>query len=75
MTRWETYLALAGVILACLGAIPSLPGHVVCTAVAVVLLVIVAGTRLAAALQRKQKPVDDFDPAERARKIRESRDR
>jgi hypothetical protein len=75
MPRWETYLALSGVTLACLGAIRSLPGHVAATALAVAMLAIVAGSRLVAAFRRKNESRAAFDPAERARRIREARDR
>jgi multisubunit Na+/H+ antiporter MnhG subunit len=74
MPRWETYLALLAVILACLGTIHFVPGHVALTAVAIVLLAIVAGSRLLAAL-RGRASAQPNDAAERARKIREARDR
>ena len=71
MRRWETLTALAAVIFATLGSIPTSYRYVF-TALAVVMIAIVGLSRLLAALARK-KPKEGFDPAERAREIREQR--
>jgi hypothetical protein len=73
MRRWETLTALAAVILASLGSIRAIPGHFVLTMFAVVLIAIVGLSRLLEAMKTKPKSDGSFDPAERAKMIREQR--
>lgn len=74
MTRIQTLLALAAVILASVAAL-QVPGKLIFAAVAVALLIAIAGARLRAALVEKREPPPGFDAAERARQIREDRRR
>ena len=73
MTRWETRCALAAVIVASVAALP-VPGRLWYTGAALVLLAIVGGARIRAAL-RPKRPAAGFDAAERARSIRDARSR
>lgn len=73
MRRWETFTALAAVVAASLGSLPHVPGRLTLTIIAVVLIVIVGVSRLLEALKAKPKAPPSFDPAERARSIRERR--
>ena len=74
MRRWETLTALAAVALASLGSIRFIPGHTALTIVAVVLIATVGVSRLMRALAKKnERPASSFDPAQRARMIRERR--
>jgi hypothetical protein len=73
MRRWETFAALAAVVLASIGSIPRVPFRLAFTLVALALITAVGVSRLATALSRKPKQSLPFDPAERARVIREKR--
>jgi len=73
MRRWETLTALAAVVLASVGSIPHVRFRVVLTAAAVVLITVVGISRLVTALHAKSKQPAAFDPAQRARMIREER--
>ena len=75
MRRWETLTALAAVVLASLGSIPGLPFRYVVTAIAVVLISVVGAARLKAALRTPPREKNAFDAADRARRIRDARDR
>ena len=75
MRRWETFAALAAVVLASIGSIPRVPDRLALTLAAVVLITAVGISRLVAVLARKPKQSSSFDPAERARMIREQRDK
>jgi len=72
MQRWETLMALAAVVIASIGAL-HVPGRTFCTFAALVLLAIVGGSRLFAAMSRRKPPLSDA--AERAQRIREQRRR
>ena len=74
MSRAETLTALAAVVFASAAAL-QVPGRLLCAAIAVVLLLAVAGARVRAALVAPREPRDGFDAAERARRIREERRR
>ncbi|HEY1976779.1 MAG TPA: hypothetical protein VGG89_09555 [Candidatus Baltobacteraceae bacterium] len=74
MSRIQTLLALAAVISASIAAL-QVPGRLIFAAIAVALLIAVAGARLRAALVEKREPPSGFDAAERARQIREDRRR
>ena len=74
MSRVQTLLALAAVIFASVAAL-QVPGRLIYAAVAIALLLAVAGARLRAALVEKREPPPGFDAAERARRIREDRKR
>jgi len=71
--RWETRTALLAVILATIGSIPSSYRYVF-IALAVVLISLVGLSQLRRAFM-PSKPTEGFDPAERAREIREHRPR
>jgi choline-glycine betaine transporter len=74
MRRWETLTALAAVVLASVGSIPAVPFRVALTAIAVVLVLIVGISRLIAALPKKTRQTpSSFDPAARAKMIRDAR--
>lgn len=73
MRRWETLTALAAVVLASAGSIPAVPFRGVLTAGAVAFIAIVGISRLIAAFPKKAKQSQSFDPAERAKMIREAR--
>ncbi len=75
MRRWETLTALAAVVLASLGGIPHMPFRVALTAAAVALITLVGIARLIAALPRKAKQSSSFDAAERAKMIRDARNK
>jgi hypothetical protein len=70
--RSETLLALGAVILASLAAL-QIPGRLFFAIAAIGLLLAVGVSRLRAGLAERKKPASDFDPAERARRIREER--
>lgn len=72
MQRWETLTALAAVVIASIGAL-HVPGRSLFTFAALVLLAIVGGSRLFAAIARRKPRASDA--AERARLIREQRRR
>ena len=74
MSRNETLLALAAVIFASVSAL-QVPGRLIFAGIAIVLLLTVAGARLRAAVAARRAPPPDFDPGERARRIREERRR
>lgn len=74
MGRNETLLALAAVVFASVAAL-QVPGRLIFAAVAIALLLAVAGARLRAALVGRREPPPGFDPTERARQIREERRR
>ena len=74
MSRTETFLALAAVVFASVAAL-QVPGRLIFAAVAVALLLAVAGARLRAALAERREPPQGFEAAERARQIREERRR
>ena len=75
MRRWETFTALAAVVLASIGSIPHVPFRVALTVAAVMLIAIVGISRLIAALPGKAKESTSFDPAERAKMIRDARNK
>lgn len=72
MQRWETWTALAAVVLASLSAL-SFPGHLVLAGAAILLIVVVGTSRLRAA--RHQRRRTGPDPYDVARRIREERSR
>jgi hypothetical protein len=74
MARWETLLALLAVILASLSALP-LRGRLLLALAAIALLVLVGMSRLRAGLESRHRRAPGFDAAERARRIREARER
>ena len=74
MTRLQTLLALAAVVFASVAAL-QVPGRLIFAAIAVALLIAVAGARLRAALVDKREVSTGYDAAERARQIREERRR
>jgi len=74
VTRAQTLLALAAVVFASMAAL-QIPGRLIFAALAIALLVAVAGARLRAALVERKEPPSGFDAAERARQIREERNR
>ena len=71
MRRWETLTAIAAFIFATLGSIKTSYQYVL-IAFAIVLIVLVGLSRLMAAFAREE-PKDGFDPAERAKEIRDRR--
>ncbi len=73
MRRWETLAALAAVILANLAALP-IPGRLIAALVAVVLILVVGIVQVRRLLTHR-RILPAFDPAERARQIREQRAR
>jgi hypothetical protein len=73
MRRWETLVALGAVILSSVSALP-VRGRLWYAAGAIALLAVVGLSRLRTAMTVK-KPASGFDAAERARAIREARDR
>lgn len=73
MRRWETFTALAAVVLASLGSIPHVPFRFGLTLIAVALIAVVGLSRVITALKRTPKDSASFDPAARARTIREER--
>ena len=73
MRRWQTLTALAAVICATFGSIKTSYQYVL-VALAVVLIVLVGLSMLIASLN-KATPKDGFDPAERAKEIRDQRHR
>lgn len=75
MRRWETFIALAAVVLASVGSLRMVPWHHLATIAAVVLILAVGASRIAAALSREEQKVRGFDPSERAKQIRERRKR
>lgn len=75
MRRWETFTALAAVVLASVGSFPHLKGRLFFTAAAVVLIAIVGLSRLMDALKGRQKKPPAFDPGERAKLIRAQREK
>lgn len=75
MRRWETFTALGAVVLASVGSLRMVPWHNLATIAAVVLILGVGASRMAAALSREENNADGFDPAERAKQIRERRKR
>jgi len=75
MRRWETFTALAAVVLASVGSLPHLPGRLALTTIAVVLISIVGIARLTETLKGKSKQPAASDPGERAKMIREQRNK
>jgi hypothetical protein len=74
MSRAETLIALAAVVFASIAAV-QVPGRLIFAAIAVALLLAVAGARLRAAFMQRRQPPSGLDSAERARRIREERRR
>ena len=74
MKRWETRLALLAVILASLSAL-NIPGRLLLALTAMLLLSIIASSRLRAALYGKKERSTGFDSAATAERIREERSR
>jgi len=74
VSRAQTLLALAAVAFASVAAL-QVPGRLLFAALAVALLLAVAGARLRSALFERREPRRGFDAAERAREIREARRR
>lgn len=74
MSRAETLTALAAVVLASLAAL-QIPGRIVFALVAIALLMAVGALRLRAALTERKQPRSGFDAADRARRIREEREK
>jgi hypothetical protein len=74
VSRTETLVALAAVVFASVAAL-QVPGRLIFAAVAIAMLLAVAGVRLRAALARHGEPPSSFDASERARRIREERRR
>lgn len=73
MRRWETLCALAAVIVASVAALP-VPGRLWYALAAVAMLALVGVARVRASLVRKP-PHGAFDAGERARAIRQARQR
>ncbi|HTU70830.1 MAG TPA: hypothetical protein VMF11_10985 [Candidatus Baltobacteraceae bacterium] len=72
MRRWETLTALAAVVIASAAALP-IPDRLTLSIVSVVLLALVSGSMLLRGLS--QRKTRSSDAADRARRIRERRDR
>ncbi|MEO9170309.1 MAG: hypothetical protein ABI278_03970 [Candidatus Aquilonibacter sp.] len=66
--------ALLAVVLAGIGALP-VPPRLFCTLVAIGLLAVVAGARMRAAMLGGNRGGQEWDAADRARRIREQRQR
>lgn len=73
MRRWETLTALAAVVLASIGSIRAVRGHVALTVVAVALILVVGIARLLEARKGAANDESVFDAAGRAQKIRDAR--
>jgi hypothetical protein len=75
MQRWETYTALLAVIIASASAF-AIPGRLWYAGIAVVLLAVVGGAQLHRSLTKSNVDTrGDLSPEERARRIREQRNR
>ncbi len=74
MQRWETYTALVAVIIASASAF-AIPGRLWCAGIAIVLLAVVGGAQLHRSLTGTRQPKSGTSPEERARRIREQRNR
>jgi len=74
MNRTETLIALAACIFASVAAV-QVPGRLIYAAVAIALLLAVAGARLRAALMQRREPSSGLDAGGRAQRIRDERRR
>ncbi len=74
MRRWETFTALAAVIIASASALP-VPGRLWLAGVAIVLLALVGGAHLHRSLTGPRETRSGPSPEEIARRIREQRKR
>jgi hypothetical protein len=74
MHRWETFIALAAVIIASAAAF-AIPGRLWYAGIAIVLLAIVGGAQLHRALTGSHQAKSGPSPEELARRIRKMRDR
>ena len=75
MQRWQTFTALAAVILASVAAL-AVPGRLWYAGIAIVLLAIVGGAQLHRSLTKSGGDTSPgLSPEERARRIREQRNR
>jgi hypothetical protein len=74
MQRWETYTALAAVIIASAAAF-AIPGRLWYAGIAVVLLAAVGGAQLHRSLSGQRQTRSGPSPEELARRIREQRNR
>lgn len=72
MRRWETFIALLAVIVASVGALP-VHSRLFFAFTAMLLLGVVAVSRLRSAMAGRSQSKPIFDAAERARTIREQR--
>lgn len=74
MQRWETFTALAAVIFASVAAF-AVPGRLWYAGIAIVLLAVVGGAQLHRSLTGPRETKTGLSPEERARRIREQRNR
>lgn len=74
MRRWETLLSLLAVVLASVAAAP-IRSRLLFAFAAVALLIVAGVSRMRAAMTRGAQAPSAFDPGERARRLREERDR
>lgn len=74
MQRWETYTALAAVVLASAAAF-AIPGRLWYAGIAVVLLAVVGGAQLHRSLTARRQTKSGPSAEERARRIREQRNK
>ncbi len=74
MQRWETYTALAAVIIASVAAF-AVPGRLWYAGIAIVLLAIVGSAQLHRSLTGSRQTKSGPSPEELARRIREQRNR
>ncbi len=74
MQRWETYTALVAVIIASASAF-AIPGRLWYAGIAIVLLAVVGGAQLHRSLTGARETKSGMSPEERARRIREQRNR
>lgn len=72
MRRWETLTALLAVVLASMAALP-IHSRLFFALAAMVLIAVVGGSRLRAAMLQRGRAPNSFDPAERAARIRAGR--
>lgn|GEM_PF-1902766 len=74
MRRWETLTALAAVISASIAALP-IAGRLWFALIAIALIAVVGGAQLHRSLTKGQEPASGLSAQERARRIREQRNR
>jgi membrane protein implicated in regulation of membrane protease activity len=74
MRRWETLTALAAVIIASIGAFP-IAGRLWFALFAILALAIVGAAQVRRALTKNSQPPGGLSAEERARRIREQRNR